>query len=405
MPGAQRSTAPLSFEKPVGLSSGADRADGDHVRQAGGELERVAVRRTRCRRRRPAPRRRLTARSDLRAPRRCTRRRAVAHVDHRGAGARSRAAMPRAESAQVIALAVGQRDVERARARPDAEHADAVGRRGRDRARWRCRGSRAARRRRVVVMFEPAISGWSTSIMRVDERDQRAVGRRRRAAPGRRRRSRASAPVGESGSGARRLGAPAEPVRLGVVEQAARRAARRRARARGRAATSQAPPAIRRAPWARASAAAAGARADDPGRRGRPRTAAARGVARAARRAGADGAFARPAACAGGRPRQARRRRRAPPGGSEPSRRSVVPSAAQRSGLGARGARRAPAPGGSAPRGTRPTAPEQRLEHRLGADRVAPGERAARVVEAELHAGVDVGGACRRPRRARSRPR
>ena len=43
MPGAERSIAALVFENDVGLSSGPDRRDGQHVRQAGGELERVAL--------------------------------------------------------------------------------------------------------------------------------------------------------------------------------------------------------------------------------------------------------------------------------------------------------------------------------------------------------------------------
>ena len=43
MPGALRSTAPLSFEKPVGRSSGPIAATVMHVREARRELERVAL--------------------------------------------------------------------------------------------------------------------------------------------------------------------------------------------------------------------------------------------------------------------------------------------------------------------------------------------------------------------------
>ena len=64
----------------------------------------------------------------------------------------------------------------------------------------------------------------------------------------------------------------------------------------------------------------------------------------------------------------------------------------------------APARGGSAPRGTPPAA-RGGPEDLARADLVAAGARPARVVEAEHHPGVDVGGACRRPRRPRTPPR
>ena len=165
--------------------------------------------------------------------------------------------IPRAESAQVIARPLGQRDVERAGAGPDAE---------RCRRRWparrrpwwsRCRGSRAAARRAGVVMFEPAISGWVTSIcVSTTAISGLAAGSTggATASPTTQSRQRAD---GESGSGAGAWAVRAEPVRLGVVEQPARAqrggeraraAARRRAR-RGRRSAS--------APCARASPAAA----------------------------------------------------------------------------------------------------------------------------------------------------
>ena len=71
-------------------------------------------------------------------------------------------AMPRAESAQVICSPLGSGTLSVAGAGPDAEHADAVGRRGGDR---RGRGAVEVRERGAAerVMFEPAISGWVTS--------------------------------------------------------------------------------------------------------------------------------------------------------------------------------------------------------------------------------------------------
>ena len=129
MPGAARSTAAFSFEKPVGWSAGSVAVTVGACGRLAGNSGRVpcwnslpaAATGTAP----PADRAR-----DRRALGRAARRRAVAHV-MTAARALTAAAMPRTESARLGRLAVGQRQVEGARAGPDAEDADAVGRRRR----------------------------------------------------------------------------------------------------------------------------------------------------------------------------------------------------------------------------------------------------------------------------------
>ena len=173
----------------------------------------------------------------------------------------------------------------------------------------------------AVAMFEPASSRVADVDHRVDDADQRAGrgdgGRDRGAdhevAPPRLRRERV---------GRRRLGAPrragwARPRRAGRAP-AARRPGRR-ARSRG---ASQAVPAISRAPCARAIRArggAAGARADDPGRRVRA-DGGGGDVAGQAHGRGGEGALEIGAERRGRGRDQRRRGQPAPPGRSDFSR-------------------------------------------------------------------------------------
>ena len=298
-------------------------------------------------------------------------------------------AMPATELAQRISL--GQADVERAHARPDAEDAAVVLRRRGDGGGLgpvRALDREAAER---CETLPPANSGWLTSAVesmsassglvgRDRRRDQAGVddrgapggagvervGRRGLHAAGRagwaRRRAagpRARSARGELARAAARddVGAGADPA--GAV---ARRRSRRR-RAAGRAPTSQ----VERSP----------ARRPPPCRRAAP-SVGERGGGRAGRSA------QQPATTSGGRGEAAAHR----PTVGTPSAQWVGaavarPHRAQQRGRGAVALLAVLVAEGG-----------QHAEHRRGADRVAPLERAARVVEAEHHAGVDVlGGA------------
>ena len=165
------------------------------------------------------------------------------------APARRAALIWRAESEQRIARR--QRDVQRARAGIDAEVADAVGRRGGDRGgRGAVEvGERLAARRRDVARRELRMRDVELG---VDERDQRA-GRRDR----RRRERRVDDAVAPGRGGRERVGRGrlrARRVAVGLgVARAGR--ARRRSAASARAparSVRQAPPAMWRAPCARA---------------------------------------------------------------------------------------------------------------------------------------------------------
>ena len=334
MPGAPRSTAPLSLENPVGLSSGPIARDGDHVRRLAGNSSGLpfsnslpaAATGT-------APR--LTARRICVLLGDALRRRAVAHVDHGGARASTRAAIARAESAHVIRCPSGSGTLSaRAPGQMPSMPTPLAG------AAATVRGGGA-----VEVAQRGAAGGRDVRAgdLRVADVDHR-VDQRRAAGCRARRRAATWSPTDEvaparAGPTAGRAPAPGRCGRAGSARRsrAGREPpARRRARARGRAATSQRAArrsAARRA--ARASAPAAGAHADDPGRR----SACDRGRARVAgqRTGGAVGAFASTAPSAVGWPRQARPGRRAPPAGSEPSRPLARACASAQRRLGARG--------------------------------------------------------------------
>ena len=212
-------------------------------------------------------------------------------------------------------LAVRQRHVERARAGPDAEHADAVGGRGGDRRR---RGAVEVRERpaaergdvragdlRVASMSSAVSTSAISGLVGVTGGGDRAADHE--VAPARLRPTAGPAP------GA----APGDPVRLGVVEQPARaqgggeragalarRRARRRRRSAGRRARGRSG-AGRAAPRAR----------DDPGRPGRRRRRRRRRRPAASRPA-AGAVPSSAAAAAVGRQRPAPRARRAPRAGS-----------------------------------------------------------------------------------------
>ena len=125
-------------------------------------------------------------------------------------------------------------------------------------------------------------------------------------------------------------------------------------------------------------------------------------------RGGAGVARAAPSAASGqpGRAPRGRARAGAVRRGSRRMQTTVgTPSAQDRSGVPARTARKSAGREAVSLLAVLVVEPGQHAEHGGGADRVAPLERAARVVEAEHHAGVDVLRRRRRPRRARSTPR
>ena len=315
------------------------------------------------------------------------------------APARRAASIWRAESEQSDRRR--QRDVQRAGAGPDAEVADAVGGRGGHRGgRGAVEVGRAAGRpswRRCRSWN----SGWVMSSWEST--------------------SAISGLVGVTGGGTSDGSTTAVAPGRGGGERVRRRRLRARASS-GRARRSASRPAARRSAAsarAPARARAPGAAGDVPGAvgAGDPRARRGRGCAPTIqpRRVGLHGRGGGVAGQGdgrrsvgpaerggGGRRGGARRDEAAAPAASERRHRDARASctgcdqrvARPRSRSRApvpHGRARAPAPGGSAPRGTPPTAVEQRVEHVLRADPVAPGERAARVVEAELHAGVDVG--------------
>ncbi len=213
MPGAERSIAALAFENDVGFPSGPIAATVSTWGRLAGNSSGLPLREL-------VPGRGdrdgagLDRLRDLLRLGAAARRRAVAHVDHRGAGpdgAGDRARGVRAEDL----LPVRQRHVERPRPGPDAEHPDAVGGGGGDR-----RGRRAVEVRERPAAERGDVRPGDLRVGRVedrvDERDQRARRRHRRCdgaadhevAPARLRRQRV-----------RRLGRPGDPVRLGEVEQ------------------------------------------------------------------------------------------------------------------------------------------------------------------------------------------
>ena len=260
-PGAERSIAALVLEKNESGPAAADGGDGEHVRQRGRELERVALVEL------------VAGGGDGHDAARdgdlerdvlgeAEAARAVAHVDHRRRRARSpRAIWSRRAPAGDL---VRQRDVERARARPDAERSRGRWRARRRPRRSRCRASSVSGNCRASSMLPPANSGcvlssWaSTSAIsglvgvtgggderRVDDRSRasrpaaptagpgrrpgaarRAVGlRRRRAGRGAR-----SAPAKRAGARAgEHVAAGAGRADRGAAPNAARERARRRA--------------------------------------------------------------------------------------------------------------------------------------------------------------------------------
>ena len=332
-------------------------------------------------------------------------RRAVAHVDHGGA-----------RPARGVDLARGVRAEDRRRQRRRSARARRDRRRG-CRRRW----PRAAATAAVAVPWKSvsalAARGGDVARGELRMRGCRAGSPRARSAgswavtgggasAGSTTRSRQGDGRRER-VGRRRLRARRVAVGLGVAQQARTRGGRRRARGRPRASSARRRPRC----GARRARGRSGRR---PGRAGRRRSTRRVGVRRRRRLTspgsvtrGARRRPRRPAEADGGR---AQPRRRRPRPAMQGAGRHVItvdgrqPRPIPRDPIPPGPRARAPARAGSAPRGTPPTAPAA-CEHRARADQVAPRERAARVVEAQLHAPSRCPRRGRRPRRARSTPR
>ena len=280
----------------------AERRDREDVRQRGRELERVALGEL------------VAGRGDGDDPardggldrdvlREAEARRAVAHVDDRGAGARSPRRSGRPTSRQVMLAAGSGTFSARAPGHTPTMPTPLTG---------------AAATEAVAVPWELVTGNCSIVVgvaalplgmraveLGVDERDQRAVGvdRRRAPAPGRRssRASRSAAPTADPGRPPAGSGS-AQRVGLGVDEQAAAPSARANARA------------LRARDHVAAGAGGADVAGAEPARHGaRPRLRAGRRRSTSPRAAGAEAATASPGSAIGARARR-------PPPGARPER-------------------------------------------------------------------------------------